>query len=51
MRDHRNLRAFELADQLALTVYECTSGFPRTEMFGLVTQMRRAAVSAASNIC
>src|SRR5690349_11678100 len=50
MRDHRKLRAFELADQLALSVDESTREFPRTETFGLVTQMRRAAVSTASNI-
>jgi four helix bundle protein len=50
MRDHRKLRAFELADQLPLSVYASTRDFPRDEMFGLVTQMRRAAVSAASNI-
>jgi len=50
MRDHLKLRAFELADQLALAVYASTVGFPREEVFGLTSQMRRAAVSAASNI-
>jgi four helix bundle protein len=44
------LRAFELADQLASLVYEQTRGFPREEQFGLVAQMRRAAVSIPSNI-
>jgi four helix bundle protein len=44
------LRAFELADQLALEIYEVTKGFPREELFGLASQMRRCAVSVASNI-
>ena len=50
MRDPKKLRAFELADALALAVYERTRGFPREEQFGLTTQMRRATVSVASNI-
>jgi four helix bundle protein len=50
MRDHTKLRAFELADQLAIEIYRVTQPFPREEQFGLTSQMRRAAVSAASNI-
>jgi four helix bundle protein len=50
MRDHTKLRAFELADALAWKVYQQTRLFPREEQFGLTTQMRRAAVSVASNI-
>ncbi|WP_040768303.1 four helix bundle protein [Novipirellula maiorica] len=50
MRDHRKLRAFELADQLVMSVYSVTRTFPKDEMFGLTSQLRRASVSIASNI-
>ena len=50
MRDHPKLRPFELADQVALVTYRATPAFPREEQSGLTSQMRRAAVSTASNI-
>ncbi len=50
MRDHRRLRAFDLADQVALETYRLTKSFPREEVYGLIAQMRRAAVSIPSNI-
>ena len=50
MQDHTKLRAFELADEVAVLIYRITRGFPREEIYGLTSQMRRAAVSLTSNI-
>jgi len=50
MRDHTKLRAFVLADEVAVLIYRITSGFPKDEIYGLTSQMRRAAVSVPSNI-
>ena len=50
MRNFKKIRAWQLADDLAVAVYEATAGFPRNEQFGLTAQMRRCAVSVASNI-
>ena len=50
MRDHTKLRAFELADDLAVLIYTMTRNFPKEEVYGLTSQMRRAAVSVPSNI-
>ena len=50
MRDHRQLKAFELADRLTLEVYGATRAFPKEETYALAQQLRRAAVSIVSNI-
>jgi four helix bundle protein len=50
MRDHSKLRAFELADEVAVLTYRVTAEFPREELYGLTSQMRRAAISIPSNI-
>jgi len=50
MRDYKKLKAFELTDQLVLQTYKATRSFPKEEQFGLSSQLRRASISAASNI-
>jgi len=50
MRDHTKLKAFVLAEDMALLVYKLTIDFPKEEIYGLTSQMRRSAVSAPSNI-
>jgi four helix bundle protein len=50
MRDHTQLRVFELADEVVMLVYRTTAGFPKEELFGLTSQIRRAAVSVPSNL-
>jgi four helix bundle protein len=49
MRDHSKLRAFELADEVTLMIYKITKSFPKDEMYGLTSQMRRSAVSVPSD--
>jgi len=49
-RDCTKIKAWQLADQLALLVYKATKRFPKSEAWGLTSQMRRSAVSVAANI-
>ena len=50
MGPHKNLRVWNESMELARKVYQLTASFPREELFGLVSQMRRCAVSIPSNI-
>jgi four helix bundle protein len=50
MQSTSNLEVAEVARKLALAVYRVTSTFPPSERYGMVAQMRRAAVSIGSNI-
>jgi four helix bundle protein len=45
-----NLLVFKKAHQLVLEVYKLTEKFPQEEKFGLISQIRRAVVSAVGNI-
>jgi four helix bundle protein len=49
-RKHRDLRAWQAAVELVEIVYQVTAAFPREEVFGLTSQMRRAATSVPANI-
>lgn len=49
-RSFRDLIVWQKAHQLTLRVYELTRTFPREEIYGLTSQMRRAAVSVPANI-
>jgi len=49
-RDYNKIKAWQLADELAIKIYKLTQKFPRNEIFGLTSQMRRAAVSVPANI-
>ena len=50
MKDFRDLKVWEKSHHLALLVYKHTQSFPKQEMFGITSQMRRAAVSIPTNI-
>lgn len=50
MKSFRDLEVWKQSMDLATEVYELTKSYPQNEMYGLVSQMRRAAVSIPSNI-
>ena len=50
MRGHRDLVAWQKAMELVTEIYRVTREFPKDELYGLVSQLRRAAVSAPSNL-
>ena len=49
VRDFRELKVLERGHQLTLLVYKVTQSFPKEELYGLTSQMRRAAASIPSN--
>lgn len=50
IRDFTDLETWKKAHELALMIYEASEKFPKSEVFGLVSQIQRAAVSITSNI-
>jgi four helix bundle protein len=50
MQDFKALQVWQRSHQLALDTYKATKGFPKDELFGLTSQLRRAVTSVPSNI-
>jgi len=50
LKDFKELKVWRKAYDLALAIYEASRSFPREEMYGLTSQLRRAAVSVGANI-
>jgi four helix bundle protein len=50
IKNFRDLDVWKPGKEIVLDVYEATRQFPREEIYGLVSQMRRAAVSIPSNV-
>lgn len=50
MRDFREIKAWQKGHSVTLAVYKATATFPKEELFGLTSQMRRASMSVEANI-
>lgn len=50
MQDFRELKVWQKAHELTLSVYKITSSFPRDEMYGMTSQLRRSSSSIAANL-
>jgi four helix bundle protein len=50
LRSYRDLLVWQKAVELAVLIYRLTEGFPKREIYGLASQIRRAGVSVPSNI-
>ena len=50
MRDYRKYKVWELGHEVTLEIYKLTRGFPKEEMYGMVSQMRRSSSSVPANI-
>ena len=50
MKDFRQLKVWEKSHQLALEIYKATKHFPKEELYGLTSQIRRSSMSIPTNI-
>jgi four helix bundle protein len=50
MRNYESLEVFQRSDRIAINIYQVTKQFPKEELFGITSQLRRAALSIPNNI-
>jgi four helix bundle protein len=50
VRNYKNLEVWKLSKEIVIDLYKITTDFPKEEMYGLTSQIRRAAVSISANI-
>ena len=50
MRNYKNLEVWKLSKEIVIDLYKITNSFPKEEIYGLTSQIRRAAVSISANV-
>jgi four helix bundle protein len=50
MRDFKKINVWEKSQKLAVKIYQVTKSFPKEELYGITSQIRRAAISIPTNI-
>jgi len=50
IHSYKDLTVWQRSIELVIAIYELTDKFPKTELYGLISQMRRAAISIPSNM-
>lgn len=50
IKTHRDLDVYKKSIEFVTSLYQITSTFPNVELYGLISQLRRASVSISSNI-
>jgi four helix bundle protein len=50
MNNYKELKVWQKSVELSTKIYQITTGFPKDELYGLTSQLRRTAVSVPSNI-
>ena len=50
LKSYKELKVWQKAVQLSINIFQVTKKFPKSELYGLTSQMRRCAIAIASNI-